>query len=224
MLQPDSLLELLSESENPSPVLISYLQDALRSSSTLPSAKPLIRPSFLARAVTRNPQLSLPSIEVIFSLVNAEQHSYPKEPCYLSSTPDETAQGLIDIVDNLLLRFNSDDLPDHSMTDWINRFIDTQTRKLNNKTVTAPFLAKGVQKVQSTLDALSDPTKYSQRQALIVPFNLVLGRLSSTGNRRRPHPVLSNPPRAPEIELFLASFVSRVHLFVLRFDLMQSIF
>ncbi|GAA5903364.1 uncharacterized protein JCM6883_004982 [Sporobolomyces salmoneus] len=210
----ESLLSLLSESETPPPTLFSFLHESLQ------GPLPLVRSEYLVKSLLSSisSSLPLPTLEAIFSLVNAAQQQQASATTpYLSSSTEETAQGLIGFLDNLLSRFVSSASTSATypaIIDWSNSFLTTQTRTLTSKTLqTSPSLPTCQSKIEQFLDSLPSPSSTSESQpgqlvALVGPLNSVLSRLSSNGNKRRKIPRLSNRAGGPDLDLFVSSLYS----------------
>ncbi|GAA5975572.1 hypothetical protein JCM5350_002653 [Sporobolomyces pararoseus] len=202
----DSLLSLLAESELAPPTLITFLEEALQ------AATPLVRPAFLARCLissTSSP-LPLPTVESVFSIVNLVHRQNVSADSYLSASPDETAQGLLHLIDNILSRLvSSTQVPQTETIRWTLNFLDQQCRSLSSKTVKdRALLSTCTTKIEQILDSIAATSASQQSsivRSLIGPLSSILAKLNSNGNKRRPIPKLSSSAGGPDLSFFVSA-------------------
>ncbi|GAA5876534.1 hypothetical protein JCM16303_003571 [Sporobolomyces ruberrimus] len=208
----ESILSLISESDVTQHTLFGFLQHSLHGPSQL------IRPAYLARFLIRQtPTLfSARHTESIFSLLNASRfHAHDTSPPYLADTPDEIAQGLIDLIENVLHGLVPSSPPSTPSNEtyapetikWSISFLSSpQARSLSAKTLqNSPLLPACVGSLERILDSLTQHADSRHGQALIDPLTSVLARLNTNGNKRRPMPRLSTRIKGPELDLFVAT-------------------
>ncbi|GAA6007017.1 hypothetical protein JCM11491_001479 [Sporobolomyces phaffii] len=204
----ESLLSLLSETETAPPTLASFLSESLQSSP------PLVRPSFLAKYLlgSTSASLPLPTLENIFCLINVSQGQDPTIDPYLASTPEETAQGLVDLIDNIVPRLPSapfaplNNSPDSEIVRWVVNFLHAQASVLSATTLKDATLRSAcTTKVERFLDSTLASTV---GKLFAAPLTSILMKLQFEGNKRRPMPRLCGPIGRPDLELFVATLVS----------------
>ncbi|BGP13390.1 hypothetical protein JCM10213_008549 [Rhodosporidiobolus nylandii] len=170
------LLALLKSSASPPPLVLQYLKQFLQRSGTSPN---LARPGNLAReAVTAS--LALPSLEAVSAAINSALSASPKEPVYLSSSSDDTARGLLSILDHLIPSVSPSSAPETAA--WISRFLSKPPHRISKKTVSSELL-------EQCTAALRQAVEVQQDRRLKGELGMVLSRLSVGGRRRAQAPM-----------------------------------
>lgn len=195
------------------PALYSYLEASVQSPT------PLVRPSYLVKSLLTpiaSSTLPLSTLESIFSIINTARESRDRgDALYLASSPEEIAQGLIDLSENVLARVLSSRVAASSEPEilrWTHRFISRQTRNLSSRTLQGTVLLSTCQRtVERLLDMIAqiDYTP-SDVASLVGPLTALRARLNANGNKRRPVPKLSRSAGGPELDLFVSTMVSHL--------------
>ncbi|GAA5931433.1 hypothetical protein JCM1841_001666 [Sporobolomyces salmonicolor] len=209
-----ALLSLLSESSIPSPVALDYLRQATLPKKDSTKEVPLVRAGHAARQAAQLTSLPLNVVETVFTIVNAALAATPKAPSFVADTPSDVAQGILNVLDDLILRNLEAALPATETIRWISRFLTRPPHRLKQSNIEQNLYQSCVGRLEATIEALSKESAPPQLATLRLDLALALARLTSSGGRRQPFPsfpIESEQSLAPasDVTLFVADLFSR---------------
>ncbi|GAA5910058.1 hypothetical protein JCM5296_007009 [Sporobolomyces johnsonii] len=211
-----ALLSLLSESSLPSPVALDYLHQATLPKMDSTGEVPLVRAGHAARQAVQLVSLPLSVAETIFAVVNTALAAAPKAPSFIADAPSDVALGLLNVLDNLILRNLEAALPANETVRWISRFLTRPPHRPKQSNIERSLYQSCVGRLEATIDALSKESAPPQLASLRLDLALALARLTSSGSRRQPFPYSSTESEsslahAPDVTLLVADLFSRTY-------------